>query len=184
MRPILGCDLSLVAAAFVAVPPNWAGDWSRIARHHVGHSLPRDAPEMLRIGRLHRIAAEAVAFSQRHGCQQAILEDYAFGARQSQAHALGEVGGVVRLALMTQGGVLDVRAVHSASARKLILGKLPRRDVKAYTRLALHHMGMPQEWTDDEADAFVVANWLLSGSGGFALAVPQEETKRAGRTAA
>jgi hypothetical protein len=140
---------------------------------------------MLRIGRLHRIAAGAVAFSERNGCETAILENYAFAARHSHAHALGEVGGVVRYALVTQAGVLDVTTVHSATARKLILGKLPRKDVKAHTRLALHGMGMPIEWTHDEADAFVVANYLLARTGGYALIVPEPmEEKRTRRKAA
>jgi Holliday junction resolvasome RuvABC endonuclease subunit len=169
---VLGLDLSLTAAGMVAVPKDWGGNWERVARHHVGHALPKDATETRRIGRLHQISSEVLAFAARHKCTSAIIEQYAFAARQSHAHALGEIGGSVKLALVTRAGLL-VDAVHSASARKLVLGKVPKKDVKAHTRVALTRMGMPTNWTDDEADAFVVANWALSALGGHALVVPQ-----------
>ncbi len=170
---VLGCDLSLSAAGFVAVPPDWSGDWSRIARHHVGHSLPRDVAEMRRVGRLHQITSEAVAFSERHGCRVACFEHYAFG-QQFERERLGEIGGAVKLALVSRAGVLDVETVASNTARKLVLGKLPRKDVKAHVREAMLQLGMPHAWTDDEMDALVAANWLIHERGGWSLSFEQK----------
>lgn len=165
---VLGCDLSLSAAGFVAVPPDWSGEWERIARHHVGHSLPRDVVEMRRVGRLHQITAEAVAFSERHGCRVACFEHYAFGA-QFERERLGEIGGAVKLALVSRAGILDVETVASNTARKLLLGKVPKKDPKAHVREALLALGMPRVWTDDEVDALVAANWLRHQRGAFAF---------------
>jgi Holliday junction resolvasome RuvABC endonuclease subunit len=170
---VLGLDLSLRGAGLAAVPTRWDGDWSRIARATVGHPLRKDASEADRIGRLVRLSGEVVAFAERHGCTSAIVEQYAFSSRHAHAHALGELGGVVRVLLTTRVRIpLDV--VAPARARKLILGKLPRKDVKAATRAALTAMGMPAEWTADEADAFVLCNHALAEAGGYALVVPQE----------
>lgn len=166
----LGLDLSLRGAGLVAVPPDWCGDWSRIARATVGHSLTRDATEADRIGRLVRLSAEVVAFAEAHRCKRAVVEQYAFTSRNAHSHALGELGGVVKVLLTARVGI-PVDVVPPASARKLILGKLPRKDVKVATRAALTRMGMPTEWTNDEADAFVVANYVLAGNGGYALVV-------------
>lgn len=169
---IVGLDLSLSAAGMVAVPENWGGDWSKLHRQHVGHRLPSDVSEARRIGRLHQITIEIVKFVQRHRASTVILEEYAFASATSHAHALGEIGGATKLALATQAGCI-VDTVHSATARKLLLGKLPRKDVKVHVRVALDQMGMPKTWTDDEADAFVVANWKALQLGAYALVVEQ-----------
>lgn len=172
---VLGLDLSLRGAGLVAVPFDWAGDWSRIARATVGHSLTKDATEADRIGRLVRISAEVVTFAEAHRCTRAVVEQYAYSSRHAQSHSLGELGGVVKVLLTERCGI-PVDVVAPASARKLLLGRLPRKDVKIHTRAALTRMGMPVTWTDDEADGFVVANWKLSEVGGYALAVPEVAT--------
>lgn len=178
MSTVIGAlDLSLRGAGMVALPLDWQGDWTRIERATVGHQLPRDAREADRIGRLVRISGEVVAFVERHHCTVGAIEQYAFAALHSHAHALGELGGVVKVLLSTRVGIA-VEPVQAASARKLILGKLPRADVKIHTRIALSRMGMPRDWTDDEADAFVIGNWVASALGGFALIAPPVETKR------
>lgn len=179
----LGCDLSLRAAAFVAVPTDWNGDFSRVARHHVGHSLPKDVPEMRRIGRLHQIAAETVAFAERHGARSAVIEHYAFGAK-FERERLGEIGGAVKLALVAQAGIDAVETVASGTARKLLLGKVPKEDPKAHVREFLRAHGMPPVWSDDEMDAFVVLNWWMHRAGRFAFSTEAVETKRSRRKAA
>lgn len=167
---ILGLDLSLRGAGLVAVPTDWAGDWSRIERVTVGHGLKRDASEADRIGRLVRISAEVVTFAEKHRATTAVIEQYAFSSRNSHAHALGELGGVCKVLLQERVGI-PVLVVPPASARKLILGKVPRKDVKIHTRVALTRMGMPPAWTDDEADAFVVTNYVQACLGAYALVV-------------
>lgn len=179
MHVVLGADLSLRGAGLVAVPADWCGDWSKIARATVGHPLPKSASTADRIGRLVRLSAEVVTFGEQNGCTVAILEEYAFTSMHSHAHALGELGGVVKV-LLRERSKLQVDVVPPASARKLIAGKLPRKDVKVHVRGVLTSMGMPTAWTDDEADAFVVANWAMSAIGGYALVTPApvEEPKQ------
>lgn len=180
----LGLDLSLSAAGAVAIPFDWGGDFSRVARHHVGHSLPKTADETRRIGRLHQSSSEILSFAERHRCSTAIIEEYAFAARFSHAHALGELGGAVKLALLTRAGII-VETVHAAKARKLLLGKVPRSDVKSHVREKLIEFGMPRVWTDDEMDALVVGQWLVARGGGFAYTTPEPiEEKRTRRRAA
>lgn len=180
MENVLGCDMSLKAAGFVAVPPDWNGDWTRIARHHVGHRLPKRTPEMRMVGRLHQITAEGIAFAQRHRCRVAVFEHYAFGAKFSRER-LGEITGAMKLALVAQAGVLEVERVASKSARKVILGKLPEDDSKAHVREFLLERGMPRVWTDDEMDAFVAANCWIYKAGGYAIATlpPKKQRRRA-----
>jgi hypothetical protein len=186
MSPIvvLGLDLSLSAAGMVALPSTWDGDWSRVARHWVGESVPKDAPESRRIGRLHRISSEILAFASRHGCTTAAVEGYAFGAK-FERERLGEITGAVKLALATRGGLVIEDVVQPMTARKLMLGKNPPRDPKAVVRAFLLDRGMPREWTEDEVDAFVVANWKLALAGGPAFRMPAPvEAKRTRRRAA
>jgi hypothetical protein len=185
----LGLDLSLRGAGMVALPFDWGGDWSKVQRYTAGESLPRDAKEALRVGRLHRVASDVIAFARTHSCTAAIIEQYSLRPgggtmANAQAHALGELGGVVKHQLVQALGLVpDV--VAPSSARKLILGKLPRRDVKVAVVAALTRMRMPLEWSNDEADAFVVANYLAAERGGFAFLVePPVEEKRPRRRAA
>lgn len=182
---VMGLDLSLSAAGFVAVPSDWGGDWTRIARHHVGHSLPRDATELRRVGRLHQITSEGIMFAKRHGCSAAVFEHYAFGTK-FERERLGEVGGAMKLGLVAQAGIVDFESKSAGTARKLLMGKCPTKDAKAHVREFLLGHGMPRVWTDDEMDAFVVANWWLWKNDGWALALPPAfaETKRKGRKAA
>lgn len=174
---VMGLDLSLSAAGFVAVPSDWHGDWSRIARHHVGHSLPRDATELRRVGRLHQITSEGIMFAKRHGCSAAVFEHYAFGTK-FERERLGEVGGAMKLGLVAQAGIVDFESKPASTARKLLMGACPAKDAKAHVREHLLGLGMPRVWTDDEMDAFVMANWWLSEHGGFALATPAPVKER------
>ncbi len=88
-----------------------------------------------------------------------------------QAHALvplAELHGCVRFLLCEQGQ--RVITVPQASARKLLLGKLPRKDVKETVRQTVTSFMGCAGWGPDEVDAFVVANWLASEVGGVCLA--------------
>jgi hypothetical protein len=182
MNVVLGLDLSLRGLGMVAVPSDWGGDWSRIAHKTVGHPLTKDAPESARIRRLILLANAVLSFAGEHRCGSAIVEQYAFTSQNGQAHALGELGGVVKVYLQ-EVCKIGLEMVAPASARKLIVGMLPRKGVKDYVRGELTRMGMPASWTKDEGDAFVGANWGLSALDGFALVAPPGTDNR-GRTAA
>lgn len=169
MTVLLGLDLSPRAAAAVAVPTDWDGVWRRVASVVVGESLRRDASDAERARRTESIAARLVAFARAQSATEAWIEGYAF-SRQTAAHTLGELGGVVRLELVRAG--LEVRTANVSSARKLLLGRLPRQDSKAAVQAALFAAGAPRSWSADEADAFVACNFGLAEHGAFCFCAP------------
>lgn len=96
------------------------------------------------------------------------VEDYAFSQGQSQAHALGELGGVVKLAMHENIG--DVHPLTASHVRSC-LGKFSGKGVKEQVHKVVRSMGVPEVWTGDVIDAFVVANgWAVAnGYGGIVL---------------
>jgi hypothetical protein len=80
-----------------------------------------------------------------------------------QCSHLGEVGGVVRLELVRAG--IELRTANMGTARKLLLGKVPRSDAKMAVYAALRAAGARFE-TADEAHAMAAANLGLSELGG------------------
>lgn len=159
---LLGLDLSATAAAACAVPLDWDGDFRRVSTTIVGESLRRNATDVERARRTETIASRLVAFAREHGASEAWIESYAFSRRDS-AHTLAEVGGVVRLELARAG--FEIRTANMSTARKLLLGKVPRSEAKQACHRVLHEAGSPA-WTLDESDAFVCANLGLSEHAG------------------
>lgn len=159
---LMGLDLSATAAAACAVPLDWDGQWQRVRTHVVGLPLPRDASDWDRAMRCEAIARALVAFAHEHGVSEAWIEGYAFGQRTA-AHTLAEVGGVVRLELVRAG--ITIRTANMSTARKLLLGKVPRKGAKEACHRTLWAAGSPP-WTLDESDAFVCANLGLSEHAG------------------
>ena len=166
MTALLGLDLSCTASAAVAVPLGWDGDWRRVATLLVGEKLHRDATDAARAMRAESIATRLVAFAVQQGAGVAYVESYGY-SHHTAAHSPAELGGVVRLALVRAG--LDLRTSNMGAARKLLLGKVPRANVKVAVHSALRAAGAPFE-SLDVADAFVAANFGLSEAGGFCFA--------------
>ena len=163
MTVILGLDLSLTAAAAVAVPTDWDGDWNRVHSVVVGEKLRHDASDAERARRTETIASRLVAFAQAERATVAFIEGYAYSLRTS-AHTLGELGGVVRLELIRAG--IEIRTANMSTARKLLLGKCPKKGAKAAACDALRAAGGLFE-TLDESDAMVAVNFGLSELGGY-----------------
>jgi Holliday junction resolvasome RuvABC endonuclease subunit len=163
---ILGLDLSVTAAAAVALPLDWDGQWHRVSSIVVGQRLHRGATDAERARRTETIATRLVAFARSAGASVAYIESYGYAMRTS-AHTLGEVGGVVRLELVRAG--VELRTANMGSARKLLLGKVPRSDAKMAVYTALRAAGARFE-TADEADAMAAANLGLSELGGYCFA--------------
>jgi hypothetical protein len=160
---IAGLDLSTRAAAMVTVPQNWDGCWSRVDSLVVGEPLQRCASDAVRARRTETIAARLVAFAQAQGVTSVWIEGYAFN-QATAAHTLAELGGVVRLELVRAG--LEVRTANMSTARKLLLGKVPRSGAKDAVVATLRAAGATFA-TADEADAYCCANLGLSELGGF-----------------
>jgi len=159
---LMGLDLSVTAAAACVVPLSWDGDFRRVKTLVVGDSLRRDATDEQRARRCEGIALQLVAFARLHGVTECWLEGYAYSQR-SASHTLGEVGGVVRLELVRAG--ITLHTANMSTARKLLLGKIPRKGAKHAAHAVLHAAGSPA-WSLDEADAFVAVNLGLSEHAG------------------
>jgi len=160
---VLGVDLSLAGTGLVALPATWGGKWKRVVVHTVKIPIPTHATEGERVSRLGKIVMEVLAFARDNRCTHGVVLNYAF-SKSNKAHWLGELGGVVKLMMRDHRGLL-LQPVAESAARSLIVGKLPRADVKVLVRAELTRMGMPAAWSLDEGDAFVAANWGLFESG-------------------
>lgn len=160
---LLGIDLGTRACAAVAVPADWDGVWARVRSIVVGEPLRRDSSDAERARRTETIATRLVTFARETGASVALVESYAFG-KSTAAHTLGELGGVVRLEFVRAG--LEVRTINLSTARKLLLGKVPRSDAGVACYSTLRAAGAHFE-TADEAAAFTVANVELAELGGY-----------------
>ena len=182
---VLGIDPSLTRTAAVLIPPNWKlGDWStlrwtEIEIPNAGYSEKdgdsRWAVEMARVERLGEIVDRLIAWvSENHEGEHlsAWTEGYAFGANSASVTKLAELGGAVRYALYRQLNIVP-ESVSPQSARKYLLGKLPRKDQKLAAHSAMLAHGVPWR-TADVTDGFCVANYGLSELGLVGLSLSSE----------
>lgn len=175
---VLGLDLSLRFTCAVAVPGDWRHDWSKVATMRTGSSLRKDAQEHERVARLQDIVDDVAKFAKQHSAAIVLIEQYAFSADTSQAHAIGELGGAVKVELQSQLH-LPLVMVSPASARTLF-GKQPRADRKQWAAQRLLEAGAPREWIGPAEDrwgifdAFAVANFGLSENGGQAVVLREQ----------
>ncbi|HEU4544644.1 MAG TPA: hypothetical protein VFR23_26190 [Jiangellaceae bacterium] len=160
---LLGIDLGTRACAAVACPTDWDGNWRRVRSLVVGEPLRRAATDIERARRTETIAGQLVRFARETGASVAHVESYGYAMRTA-AHTLGELGGVCRLELVRAG--LEIRTANMGSARKLLLGKVPRSDAGIACYAALRAAGAPFE-TADEAAAFCAVQVGLADAGGY-----------------
>lgn len=173
----MGIDASLTGTGLVAVPSNWGLDWSKVVRAKLGLEVPMKAKEADRIRRLEYICKRVMEFAEEHGVTDVFMESYAFSKKLSRAHALGELGGNLKRDIVIGLG-LPLTIVTPNTARAL-LGKFsavlkkgapkgtPKPPpVKDQVHMVLKRAGLPLNWDGDETDAWVQANWGLSGMDG------------------
>lgn len=169
----IGLDISLTSAGIAVIPPRWCpGDWHNVATMAFGRGLPKDASEKERVERCVDIATRLQVFAstvvdlaaRNHGAVDIAIEQYAFSRMLSQAHRLGEVGGLVKVFMMRTFPEASLDAVVASSARKFLFGKLPAKNIKKAVIAGLRSAGCPFT-TEDEMDAFVVANYARSTRG-------------------
>lgn len=163
---LLGLDLSLTASAAVACPLDWDGDFRRVQSLVIGEKLDKGASLAERAHRTERIASRLVAFARSVGATRCWIEQYAF-SQANAAHSLGELGGVVKLALVSAG--IEIHTVTASQARKLLLGVNPRKGAKVAVAKALRAAGAQFD-TLDEYDAMAVLNFGLAEAGGYCFA--------------
>jgi hypothetical protein len=160
-KVVAGLDLSLTCPAVVVIPSGWVlGDWPNLARARLITDPVND--DHARAMRIIKIVGFVRDFVLSQGATDWFVEDYAFSKRSSSVTKLAELGGHARAEFLTYGKPL--RAVPASQARKLLLGKLPRKDAKLAVQNALYTHGAKFE-DDNECDAFCVANFGLSEVG-------------------
>lgn len=171
---VLGLDLSLGAPAACVLSSMWkpgywllkSACWKSEIDEFMKARLDNGWPiERARIERLDFIAKRVAQFARLNNATSMnnaaiFVEGYAFGS-QNAREALAELGGVVKLFLLKDLGIV-VRPIVAASARKTLLGKVPSKktsgvEVKDYVNEKLARMGARFK-TMDEGDAFVIAN--------------------------
>jgi hypothetical protein len=169
-RVCIGLDLSIRSPGIVALPWDWRpGDWGSVyavsMKERKGiagarrlHEIGRFIFDRVRDGWLTRAKFGA------HPSPPAIaIEQHAF-AMASGAYALerAELVGVVKERIFDAFGVETIPIVAS-SARKLLLGRMPRMSRKEWKLLLLDSFtkfGAPFAGQEDCVDAAVIANAL------------------------
>lgn len=133
--------------------------------------------------RLSDIRSAVLSLTKEHNVQACVIEDYAFSARHSQAHKIGELGGVIRLCLYEnkipfvevsptarakfatgRGNAAKTEVVSAISARTGIVwsgkGADDMADAWILEEMAWAHLGRPHyEWLKASTDALKSVDW-------------------------
>lgn len=171
---VVGFDLSLRAPAAIALPFDWKpGDWKNIKAWLLKPPQPKqdDARGQLqRYAVIAEWAEKLVGVCVERGVKPAcFVEAYGFSKNNAQASKIMGSGEIVKLAVFKRWDIVIV-PVASNTARKLFLGAVPKKDPKvAVQDVLFNKCKAPKSWDENQADAFVVANWGLSAVGGRAL---------------
>lgn len=172
---VLALDLSLRSTGVVAVPHTFAADldWSTVEHAVITtYALPQGASVVASIGRILAIEGQVIQALERIQPDMIALEEQAFSQRGAHARELGELTGVVKAGIVSTlaGMGKPLLTVTASTARKTLLGKVPRVGAKERVHEVLTEMGAP--WVDrDRSDAFVIANHVLSTHGYPAVTV-------------
>lgn len=176
---ILAFDLSLKAPAAVALPRDWRpGDWKRVKSWLARPKVPEGGDLTGEVQRYMAIAewAEGVISDVIRGQHaqevHAYVEAYGFKKNNSWASRLMESGGVVKATVYMRHAMI-LTPVNASTARKLLLGKLPRSDQKIAVQRAVFAAKAPKTWEENICDAFVVCNFGLSEMGGVAMTLAE-----------
>lgn len=165
----VGLDLSLTASAACAVPLNWNHDLALVKTYIVGRKLTLEATPQDALDRMLEIADGIFEFCRTVQARHVWIEQHAFGAQGRNANQTIEMTGIVKAKLYEDWGIVVVPIVAS-SARKILLQRLPRKDVKKFAVRNIKRLGgQAATWTDDQCDAFCVVNAALMKIGGTAM---------------
>lgn len=169
---VVGLDLSLRAAAACAIPVDWDHDLTKIRMTKTGSKLGKESTPKERAERIAQISHDVVVFCLTARARHVGIEDYAYGAGGANAMQVVELTGVVKHEILD---TLHFAAtpIPASSARKVLLQRLPRLGsgkLKPWVVANVRRLGGPANmWTDDECDAFVIANTVLMHAGGTAM---------------
>lgn len=174
---VVGLDLSLRASAACALPLPWDFDLAKVRMMKCGEKLGKDATPQERAERIAQIAHDVVNFCLNVKATHVGVEDHAFGAGGAHAMMLAELHGVVKHEILE---TLFFAAVplQASNVRKILLQHVPRLGAgktKPFVIRNVKRLGpIAEAWTEDECDAFCVANTVLDRAGYTALSFPGE----------
>ncbi len=160
---IVGIDSSMLALGLCAVPNDFTlGDWSRVkARTIVTKPGTHD------IIRFEHLAHCVVSFCASVEPDEIFIEDAL--VYRGNTKRICKLSGIIEHEIYRNLAILP-RLVNVSSARKLLLGSVPQRDLaKKVVEESLRSLGAHFE-DDAQADAFCVANFGRSEMGLWALA--------------
>jgi crossover junction endodeoxyribonuclease RuvC len=162
---ILALDLSLTGTGWARTP----GDFSNLPASGVLRP-PKgyDRGE----ARLSWITSAVQHLAKVYGTHVAVLEGYAFG-RTNQAHQMGELGGVVRLALYQSN--VPMAVVPPSSMKKFATGK-GNAGKEEVTAAAIRRLGFDGH-DNNVADAMWLLEMALHGYGISTLSLPKTHTE-------
>ncbi len=169
---VVGLDLSLTGSAACAIDLPWNYKISNLTMMpNVGYKLAKDATATEQRERIIHIRDAVLAFCKQVQARRIMIEDYAFSAA-GRITMLAELAGNVKMDLWENWGV-SVEPVRASQARKVLLEKLPAKDSKLFTKVNVKKLGGPTtKWTDDDVDAFVVANYAIMTAGHAPMSFP------------
>jgi len=182
---VLAFDLSVTAPGAVALPLLWRlGQWSSVKAWLGKFKSPPNDDQAAQLQRYAAIGDWACAIVASLGAVpiHAYVEGYSFGHSTNQQARIIESRGVIRHELFKRTGTL-LTPVAPASARKLFLGFNPTKkegyDAKLVVQDNLFNVAKaPVQWDENQADAFVVANYGLSEQGGVPLMFNEKQTRK------
>lgn len=172
---VVGLDLSLRSTGLCALPVDWDFDLRNVKMGRTGYELRKDSTPKERIERLAQIAHDVSVFCVNAKAIRIGQEEYAYGAGGSRALELAESGGAVKVDLLETLGLASY-PVQASNARKVLLQHVPRLGkgkTKPWVIANVRRLGpIAETWTEDQCDAFVVANTVLMHAGYTAMSFP------------
>lgn len=171
----VGLDLSLRSTGACWLPKGWTGDTKKAHVMTCGRdSTGTERDKAMRMG---EIAGRVLAFVAQHVSPggTVYVEQYAHAkAWQSHASAIRELGGVVKHVLMEELDVETIPLTPSEARTTILVGKLPRKDVKEYVvdQVRRQLRGEAIYWNEDQIDSMVIANAGLAMQGYVPISFP------------
>lgn len=165
---LMACDQSVRGFAYAAAPTFWGGDWAKVVTGRFdGGRVPKGdaAGALYRLHRLFRLVDGAICEVNPNVVG---FESYGFSAKPDTN--VVELVGALKLRLLDYGK--DVLTVNQSSARKLLLGKVPRSgdEAKKAVKRTLVAAGAPEGLSLDVTDAMCILNSMMADHGGLCFA--------------
>jgi len=161
---IVGIDSSLTAFGLCAIPAAFSvHDWNRLKMRTVVTK-----PGSCDADRFAHIARCAVSFCAAMNADAVFIEDVPSLLRSKSTKRLTKLSGVVEHELRKNLG-LEPTLVNISSARKLLLGSVPRGELAKVVVFESCRSFSPLFEDDAQADAFAVANYGRSEMGLWAV---------------